>query len=816
MPKWLRITLGITITTFIFLAVLGFIFFHMLTAPLPEYEGKLRSAQVKGDIEIYRDSMAIPYILAGSETDAAFGLGYVHAQERMFTMDITRRAGEGRLSEVLGSIMLPFDKMFLTLGIDKFATDNINRVDPEVLALLESYSDGVNHYLRENKGKYPVEFDILGYEPYEWLPEHSLIITRMIGWELNISWWNDYSFTLIASRIGEEKAREILPDYGSGGGSSLSASLKNIDLDMSFVNTDRKFREVFGFKGTQIGSNNWVVNDSVSASGKPVIANDPHLAYSAPGIWMAAVIRGGKWNAEGVTMPGVPGVVIGKNQDISWVLSSVMADDTDFYIEKLDSSGSNYMLDGKWVKLTSRKVKIRIKDSTDVDYVIRYTHRGPVVSGIHPYDFIYENEKHPKPIVSMRWTGTDFSDEMKAFYGLNTARNWDEFREALRSFALPGQNFVYADKSGNIGYVMGSRIPLRSGYNPMVVFDGTDSRMDWKGYLPYESQPKFYNPPAGFIATANNKVVEDFGTYITNLWEPDSRIQRINELLNSKKKHSAEDFESYQMDIISPYARNLTKYITDAFEGFKYNNEILDKSLDLLRKWDFSFNRYSQTPSIYVLFLDHLLKNIYRDELGNDLYNEFIFIGNIPYRSLLKVLSNPNSLIIDDVKTEYRESRNDIIRRSLINAVKELEGIFGNNIEEWQWGKLHKVEFRHAFGGVSGVVDKVVNIGPYSIGGDGTTIFNTEYPFNEGIKEFPRFDHDRFENDLGPSMRYIFDFKSPDEFRLVLTTGQSGHILSPHYKDMTSLWLEGKYMRIKTDLNSIKDPRNKLLKIYKD
>jgi penicillin G amidase len=815
MPKWLKILLGLSITAFIFLAVLGFIFYNMLTSPLPVYEGEIRKVLIKEDLEIYRDSMAVPYILARNETDAAFALGYVHAQERMFTMDIIRRAGDGNLSEVIGKEMLPFDKMFLTIGIKKYAFDNIKNVAPEVRELLSSYAAGVNLYIRDHKGKYPVEFDILGYEPSEWKPENSLAIIRLLGWELNIAWWVDYSYALITAKLGEEKAREFLPEYNYSTPHSLPLAFINNDVDLSFVQTDRKFRQWFGFGGTQIGSNNWVISDSASMSGMPIIANDPHLAYSAPGRWMAAVIKGGKLDVAGVTLPGVPGVVIGKNRNISWVLTNLMSDDADFYVEQIDSSGNNYLLNGKWEKLGIRKVKIRVKNEGEVEHVIRYTHRGPIITGIHPYDVFYENDDIKKPALSMRWTGNDFSDEMLAFHKINLASDWNEFRNALSTFALPGQNFVYGDKEGNIGYAMGTKIPLRTVNQPALFYDGTTTASDWKGYLPFEKQPVIFNPSAKFIATANNKVIDKFDYYITNLWEPESRVERIYELLNSKKRHSAGDFKAYQMDQVSPYARTITKYITDAFSGYRIKDKNLRYSIDLLTKWNFEFNKYSQTPAIYAMFLDHLLQNIYKDELGEDLYNEFVFIGNIPYRSLLKVLAE-NTPVIDNINTGIIESRDDIIRKSMADAIFDLERNYGSEIERWQWGELHKVEFRHSFGGVSDMLDKVVNVGPFSIGGDGTTVFNTEYPFSEGLEEFPRFDHDRFENDLGPSMRYIYDFAKPDEFFLILTSGQSGHVLSPHYKNMADLWLHGEYMKIRTDLKSIKNQENKLLRMRKD
>jgi penicillin G amidase len=815
MPKWLRIILGLSITALVFLALLGFIFYNMLTAPLPSYEGEISSRAVSADIEIYRDSMAVPYVIAKNENDAAFGLGYVHAQERIFTMDITRRAGYGTLSEAIGEEMLPFDKMFHTIGIKKFVQENIGNVDPVVRELLESYSAGVNLYLEEYKGKYPVEFDILGYEPEKWLPEHSLAIVRLLGWELNIAWWVDYAYALITVKLGEEKAAEFLPEYNYKSPFSLPLALRNGSIDNSFLKTDRMFRQYFGFGGTQLGSNNWAVTDSLSSSGRAIIANDPHLAYSAPGRWMAAVVKGGEWDAAGVTLPGVPGIVIGKNRNISWTVTNLMADDTDFYVEQLDSSGTNYWLNGKWEKLSTRKVNIKVKNSGDVEYVIRYTHRGPLVTGIHPFDVFYDNADITKPVLSMRWTGHEFSDEMLAFYKLNLASDWNEFKDALRTFSLPGQNFIYADRGGNIGYAMGTRIPIRTGSQPALIYDGTTSASDWKGYLPFEQLPSILNPKIGYLATANNKVINNFSHYITNLWEPESRVERIYELLGSKKKHSTADFKNYQMDLISPYARTITNYILQAFEGYRFKDENLRRSYILFSKWDYKFDQAAQIPAIYAVFLDHLLKNIYMDELGEDLFNEFAFIGNIPYRSLLQVLEK-NSPMLDNINTTAVETRNDIIRKSLVDALQDLEKNYGKELRYWQWGTLHKVEFRHSFGGISGVLDKVVNIGPYSIGGDGTTLFNTEYPFIEGLEEFPRFDHDRFENDLGPTMRFIYDFSRPDEIHLILNTGQSGHVLSPHYKDMTLLWLEGGYMTVRTYLKSIRDPANRLFMIYKE
>ena len=813
MLKWKKILIGLSVSFIITFIIAGGIFYNMLSSSLPVYNGKISSSKIISDVEIYRDSFAVPYILAENDNDAAFALGYVHAQERLFTMDLIRRAGEGRLSEILGIDALPFDNMFRTVGIKRNILKNYSLYDPSVISLLQSYSDGVNAYLEDQKGNYAIEFDVLGYQPENWKPIHSLIVIKMMAWELNISWWTDLSFSELIQKLGKEKVLEILPDYPENAPTIIANNFKYLPIiNSSLAETDKAFRKFIGWTGTHLGSNNWVVNANKSTSGKPIIANDPHLAFSAPGKWYAATILSKQgWKASGVTLPGVPGIVIGKGGNISWVLTNVMNDDSDFYVEKFDSSKTKYLLDGEWKSLQIIKDTIKVKGEKDQVIEIRETHRGPIISDIHPFNFVYNKKETKTPPISMKWSGNEFSDEMLGFYRINKATNWNEFRDGVKYFGIPGQNFVYGDASGNIGYIMGARIPLRNNNNPTLVFDGTTTANDWKGFVPESEIPSILNPAENFIASANNKSSKNFKYHISNLWEPSSRIDRIRELLTYKQKHSARDFQNYQMDIISPYARLIVPHILLAFEGIKVKDKNLNLSLELLEKWNFELNKQSQTPSIYVLTLKYLLRNIYHDEMGDDQFNRFVFLANVPYRSLLQILEKPESSWFDNINTSKRESNKEIIRKSLADALTYLEGKFGKDMAGWQWGRLHKVTFKHSFSGNFSLLDKYINIGPYEIGGDGTTVNNTEYPFAESIEEFAMFRHEEFDNVLGPSMRYIYDFARPDEYYLILTTGQSGNVMSDNYRDQAPLWLKGKYMLIRTDESSIRKNKNLLI-----
>ena len=821
MRTWLKVTIGIIMSLIIIFVIGGYIFYKSLLESLPVYEGELKAPSLKSEVKIYFDSLAVPYIFAEDDEDVSFALGYLHARERMFSMDMIRRAGEGRLSEIFGTETIPFDRMFRTIGLDQTAKMIKEKMNPEGLKLLEAYSSGVNFYLEEKKNKYPVEFDVLGYQPEEWKPEHSIIVIRMMAWELNLGWWTDLAFTELGQKLGEEKVKEILPGYPDNAPTIIPPEIKKFaQVNTNFIETDKAFRKFIGMTGTHLGSNNWVINSQMSVSGKPIIANDPHLAYRAPGIWYAGVIKSPQWNAAGVTLPGVPGIVIGKNENISWTLTNIMTDETDFYIETLDSSRTKYLLDGNWKDLIIIEDTIKTRDGIKEPIEIKYTHRGPIISNIHPYNLVYNSDESTYPPISMRWLGNEFSDEMDAFLKINKAKNWSEFKSAVEKFNIPGQNFVYADlpdgkagNEGNIGYVFGGALPIRPANATTFVFDGSSSKNDWKGFVPRNELPYLFNPPQSYIATANNKVIKDFKYHITNLWEPSSRIERITELLQSKQKHSAEDYMKYQEDIYSPYAKTIVPYLLFAFKNLEVKDENLAQSLKLLREWNYEMDKYQQAPAIFLTFFDKLMKNIYMDEMGEDLFNQYVFLANVPYRNILELLQNPFSDWYNDVKKNERKTRDDVIRQSLTDALDELERKLGKEVKDWQWGKLHTVTFKHAFSGVSGLLDDVINIGPFEISGDGTTIFNTEYAFSESIEKYPLFRHEPFDCELGPSMRFIYDFAKPDEFYLILTTGQSGNIFSDHYKDQTELFLNGKYMKIRTDEASIKNSGNKLLRI---
>lgn len=806
MSKTIKLLLGLLFVFITILIASGVIVYFILKSYDPVYEGEIKLNGIKSEVKIYRDSNAVAYIKTENFLDAIFALGFVHAQERMFQMDVARRAGEGKLSEIFGNKTVPFDKMFKTIGLYPSVCEDYSRLNDITKKILDSYSKGVNNYIKSTDGKYSIEFDILGYQPYLWKPEHCLLVAKLMAWELNLSWWTDIAFAHLVQKFGAERVAAIIPGFNENAPTIIPHYDKGVaQISLDLINTDIKFRKFFGIEGTHIGSNNWIVNGKKSASGLPIIANDPHLAFSLQGKWFVASIQSDSLNVDGFTIPGLPGVVIGKNQNIAWAMTNVMTDDADFYIEKLDSSGTQYFLNSSWHELNTRKDTIAVKDSSAVVLEIKTTHRGPIISGTHSYNEMFPDSIQQTASLSMRWTALDFSDEFYAIYLLNTAANWNQFINALKYFTVPGQNFVYGDRKGNIGYVCAAKIPLRNTNSPTMVYDGTNDLHDWKGFVPYEQMPKLFNPSENFIASANNKTIKSFPYHISNIWEPSSRIERIVDLLNSKEKHSIDDCKIYQMDIISKHAQKIVPYILSAFTDARISDKNLSLALNLITKWDFSMTKESQIPSIYLTFFQKFLENIFLDEMGESSFNEYVFVANVPYRITEQLLGQNNSDWFDNINTPGIETRDDIIRKSFIDALEFLENKLGDDITYWQWSNLHTITFEHPFSGVSKALDKIVNAGPFEIGGDGTTLFNSEYSFTEP-----------FGTKLGPSMRFIYDFANPDEFYYVLPTGQSGHILNDNYKNMIELWLEGKYYKLSTKHNSNTNKLKLLLLIPKD
>jgi penicillin G amidase len=748
----------------------------------PVTDGTIQVAGLRAPVVIGRDTYGVPRIQVEGEEDMFFGQGFVHAQDRLWQMDIQRRAAAGRLSEIFGSPTVSFDRMFRIIGLRSTAEEILTGLSPGTREILESYCRGVNAFLESERGKYPAEFDLIGYTPEPWTPLDCILVARLMAWELNLAWWTDLTYGAIAERVGLEKTLDILPAYPSGVPPTVrSSSFSSAILGM--LRTDEAYRRFMGVSGFGTGSNVWAVAPWKSVTGSALLANDTHLHLLLPSHWYEAQLRCPAYSVWGMTVPGAPGVVAGRNDSIAWGVTNLMADDADFYVERIDSSDTTrYWDDGAWHPLSVRVEQIPVRGDSAVSLVVRATRNGPIVTDVSDPVAM----RRMPYVASMRWTGRETDDPFAAFLAIGRARNWSEFSDGVGKLAVPGQNFVYADVRGNIGYRCGARIPIRPGRSSLLPLPGWDRSLAWKGFVPPERLPFLFNPPEGYVATANNKVADNMYPYhIGDLWEPPSRILRLREILGKKEERfSVQDFERLQNDTYSHHAREIVPYIYAAFSDSTATDPEDVRLLEYFRNWNFYFSRDDIATAIYQVFWIRLLNNMYRDEMGNELFHDFLILVNVPVRVTTRLLQEGTSPWFDDITTASVENRDDIVRKSLREAGEELRRRLGGEPRDWRWGSLHTVTLKHLLG-LQKPLDRIFNLGPYPVGGASTALTSFEYDHNAP-----------FEVTVGPSFRQIFDLGRAEGGRAVLAGGQSGQIFHPHYDDQTSLWLNGGYRMV--------------------
>jgi penicillin amidase len=782
-----RIIIGSLFALLLILVAATVFLSYQIRKSFPETSGTLSVAGLEERVTVSRDGYGVPHIAAANEHDLMFAIGYAHAQDRLWQMDLSRRAGAGRLSEIFGPSTVPFDRMFRIVGIQRISEEIEKSISPASRNRLQWYADGVNSFITSHKGKYPAEFDLLRYDPDQWEPVHSIIIGRMMSWELNLAWWTDLTYGAILDRVGQEKMREILPTYPNNVEPIVPSTAWRAMADLQFLKTAESFQEFMGSQGALGGSNAWVIAPSRSASGKVILANDTHLHLQCPSNWYELDLHAPGYDVSGMSIAGVPGIVAGQNKYIAWGLTNVMADDADFYIEKIDSlDPTKYIYDGQSLPIQFREEEIHVRGDSAVPVIIRSTHHGPIVTDINT-----SLKKAQYPFVaSMRWTGSEISDQIEAFNAIDRATNWDEFIAGVRQFTGPGQNFVYGDIHGNIGYWCGVKLPIRGTQQGLLPLAGWTKDTEWKGFVPFNQLPHLFNPPEGFIATANNKIVDDAYPYhISDLWEPPSRIIRLREVLGRKDLFSVEDFERLQNDMFSYQAKDLVPYVLAACQDSALNDADGRLVSDYLRNWNYVFAKEDVATAIFQQFFVKLLENIYKDEMGEEVFHDFVILVNIPIRVTTKLVSEGTSSWFDDVRTEQVETRDDIIRKSLREAVAALKQRFGGEMKMWRWGDMHTVTLRHPFSlGLPKPLSRLFMIGPFPYGGGSTALMSGEYSYNAP-----------FEVTVGASFRQIVDFSKPDEARRVLPAGQSGQVFHRHFEDQTQLWLNGAYRTVRLD-----------------
>ncbi len=779
----------------------------------PQVEGELHLNGLDGEVDIYRDEYGIPHIFASSLHDLFFAQGFVHAQDRFWQMDFWRHIGSGRLSEMFGAEQVETDAFLRTLGWERIAEYEVSTLSVESVAILSAYADGVNAYLADHSGAaISLEYAILGlltpdYEPEPWTPVHSMTWAKAMAWDLRGNLDAEIERAILLKTFSPEQVADLYPAYpldhpviveafqtaspGLPGMPGELLSILPVDLLERVANRLEAMAALLGPTGTGIGSNSWAIAGSLTESGMPLIANDPHLGIQMPSIWYQLGLHcqpktdACPYQVAGFSFAGVPGVVIGHNDRIAWGFTNNGPDVMDLYIERINPDNPDqYEVDGEWVDFEVRSETIQVGGGEPVEVLVRSTRHGPVISEVYGLEEFGEQAGMDLPeafVISLRWTALEPAYIFDAIWGFNTAQNWDDFRTAARAFTVPAQNLIYADVDGNIAYQMPGNVPIRQNGDGSLPVPGWTSEYEWTGYIPFEQLPFVLNPESGYIVTANNQAVpRDYPYLVTSDWDYGFRAERIVDMIeNAPAPIDSAYIQSMQADSTSLNAETLLPILM----SLEMEGRAEEVRQAFLADWDLQEGADSQPALVFEMFWTNLLAATFNDEGFPEDY--LPAGGSRWYEVVRNLVQQPESAWWDDLGTPQVEQRDDIFLAAFLKSVQDGEDLYGSDLEGWQtWGEAHSATFRNATLGESGIglIESIFNRGPFPTGGGESIVNATGWTVGMG-----------FEVDWLPSMRMIVDLGDLRNSLTVHTTGQSGHAYHPHYIDLAPLWQDGEY-----------------------
>lgn len=764
----------------------------MVYSPVPDYKEDLHIAGLKDEVKVYRDSHAIPHIYAKNEHDLYMVTGYLMAQDRLWQMDLFRRITLGRLSEIFGEDFVDTDLVLRSLRINEKSLGIMETLNPDIKKIAQAFADGINQYIEQHSDNLPLEFQILGYEMEPWKLEYSINLIGFMAWNLNTPWHSEVVLYKISNspNMDEELFEYLIPNIGNQGlvqfpdfkilreieeeGFQINEIMQEIEISLL-----DKMKDLTGIAPVFMGSNNWVVSSEKSETGNPILANDMHLGFGIPSIWYQIhQVVDDQLNVTGLALPGSPFVIAGHNENIAWGMTNVMVDDTDFYIEKTNEN-NQYLYQGEWYDMVVQEEEIKTGSDDSVTRTLYYTNHGPIITDMK------EVQTEENIEISMRWIGNEESNELMAVYLLNRAKNWEDFLEAVKNFRSISQNINYADTEGNIGLQCCAGVPIRQNHNGLGIYPGWTGEHEWTGFVPFDELPRSFNPERGYIASANSYIVNDYPYYITYWYDLPFRLTRIVEMLEEKDKLSIQDFKQMHMDIKSVHVEVFKKLFLNELRKVNGFNEVEKKCLEILEQWDENnLTTSSAAAVIYEKTFIKFIENTFKDEMGEELYEEWAKIRYLPNHALRNIIDHDGYYWFDDITTEGEvESFYEIVVKSFKEAIFDLMGSFGCKPEEYQWGKLHTLTLKHPLGEVA-ILDYIFNFnrGPFPMPGSYHTVFAMNYSFiNPFIISW------------GVSQRHIYNLGDWDISQSLIPVGTSGQPGSDYYADQTELFLNGEY-----------------------
>ncbi|MSO40681.1 MAG: penicillin acylase family protein [Solirubrobacterales bacterium] len=746
---------------------------QLFRRPLPRTKGELRVAGVEGEVEISRDRWGMPRVVASTPQDLWFGQGFCHGQDRLWQCEVQRRVASGRLSEIVGPETLKLDRLMRTLGLRRTALREEAELEAGLRGLLEAYCAGMNQAAEAASAR-PAEFQLLrtSFEP--WRPVDMLAGSKLLAFGLSTNWERELLRADLIRELGEELAVKIDPPYPTGNPVVMRPGEGYAGDGLALAEQIGRVREQIGLAAGASGSNNWAVSPSLSATEGPLLAGDPHLPSGMPGVWYEIALESsasGRF-CRGASLPGVPGILLGQNNDVAWSFTNVMADVEDLFIERIE--GDSYKFEGELrpLELITEEIVVKGRDAP-VRHEVRITHHGPIVN-----EALGADDEQP---LALRWTALDHAAVTPAHTGILEPTSGPELVGLLSELTMPASNLVWADRHGAIGYKLVGRLPIRRGGCPDIPKPGWSGEFEWDGTIPYEELPELADPEAGYVVTANNRVVDSsYPHHITSDWLDGYRAQRIEDLLASSEEHDLNDFTRIQTDLYSipgvEVARRLARLSP---EGQRET-----RAIEMLRSWDGNLAPDSAAATIYQAFLLRLAREFTRAAIGDrDLAERYLdragngFSAHVtsPWRW------HSHLLTLWDEADEKLIGRpwDELVLESLRGALDELERRFGPDHAGWQWGHVHELHFPHALGSAHPVFEWVFNRTLHPGGGQ------------ESVAQIAFDPNDPYEAIWAPSWRMVADPMRPERSRWQAFTGQSGHAWSRHYDDLQPRWMEG-------------------------
>ena len=734
---------------------------------VPPLQGRERVPGLGAVVTVMFDSLAVPHVVARDEDDLFTAIGYLHARDRLWEMDLLRHAAAGRLSELFGAQTVSADRAMREREMLRIARARVAAASPASRRALEAYARGVNAWIaRHNRA---LEFRVLRHDPEPWLPEHSIAIGVLQAWELH-SDGEELSLANAVRALGRVRAMDLVPSYPDTGPVILphfGTAGRPAAIARGEVSGTADSTAIAGFDRLPAASNAWTVGPRWTASGKPILANDPHLTLRAPSVWYLVGAHAPGYDVVGVTIPGVPAVVLGHNARLGWGFTNAMVDDVDFVVEQLSADSTRVRTAAGWAPVETVAETVLVRGGAPVIYVRRRTAHGPLVAmGWKP--------DSAGRALAMRWVAQDTtSDEMAALLGFGRAGSLSQFQAALTTFRSPEQNVVYADADGNIAYFLGGHVPVRRSGEGMLPTAGWTDAGAWTRYLTPAELPHAVNPPEGMIVTANNRVIRGEQPFISNLYELPYRAERILELSSSDSAATAASVAGHQLDQVDLFARQTREIAARAATDAGH----LDVA-QRLRAWDGTMRVDAREPTIFWAWYRELWYQTYAGHPSD--YH--------PSGPLHRWLAQDSSPWFDDPRTPEHEDLRLVARRAMDSALARGA--------DQPWGRVHRTIMGHPLGGV-GLLNRVFgfNVGPFPNGGDTYTL---DVAITSGRRP-------PFSSDYGPSMRHVVDFGNVDGAGgFILPTGESGHPLSPHYRDQTARWRRGELWILPVDVTKVR------------